>query len=440
MKTVSRERQQETKPSGFSTAQRTSQDLRQGLDSIAPRAQSTGVRQRAIGNGILKSRAGFSGAGSRVQRVCACGGRCSACASKDESLQKVQAKPMVGPAHDVYEQEADRVADQVMRIPEHSEVDNEGALQALSIQRISSGDAGGFDPGAGFRVNQGGGQPLSPSTRHFMEPRFGADFSDVRIHTGAEAEASAVSIQARAYTYGRDITLGKGASENDTRLMAHELTHVVQQGGASDAVNRAPLSEKIQRDPPQATCPGGMKTVTVDLVSLRGSSRNPPADLSFANTVYASCCVQFQMSQGVSVVADLSDTWLGGDTAMSRGTARGVIDPEQTAAYDGATGTFGLSGRIRAFYVESLVGGSRATSFPANWATGAAAPYEGMVIVTNGADTRTLAHEIGHILLNVDGTVHTTHPGGTGNIMEPTSSATGSTLDPSQCPVIFGNA
>jgi hypothetical protein len=183
-----------------------------------------------------------------------------------------------------------------------------------------------------------------------------------------------------------------------------------------------------------------MKTVTVDLINLNGSTRNPYPDLDLANTVYAPCCVQFQVGHGASVEPTLSDTWLGGDTAMSRGNTRGAIHAEQTATYDGATSAFGLSGRIRAFYVESLVGGARATSFPANWATGTAAPYEGMVIVTNSAATRTLAHEIGHILLDADGTVHTTHPGGTANIMEPSGSSTGSTLDPSQCPTVFANA
>jgi hypothetical protein len=358
----------------------------------------------------------------------------------------VQPKLTVGPAHDAYEQEADRVADSILRTPAPARGDDESSL-ARSIQRVTDGGGNGFDPGPDFQAAESGGQPLSGSTRAFMEPRFGADFGQVRVHADARARASATEIQARAYTVGHHITLGPGASEGDRHLMAHELTHVVQQGGAGASLQRHPLqqhalSPRIQRDPPQQAnrCPDGVKTVTVDLVSLRGSTRNPPADLDFANTVYAPCCVQFQMSHGVSVVESLSDTWLGGDTAMSRGTTRGAIHAEQTAAYDGATGTFGLTGRIRAFYVESLVGGSRATSFPANWATGTAAPYEGMVIVTNGGATRTLAHEIGHILLDADGTVHTTHPGGTANIMEPTSSSTGSTLDPAQCPTVHANA
>jgi Domain of unknown function (DUF4157) len=409
-------------------------------DSLQPAS----LLQRSVGN----SRLGSWGAATsisgvtrpRIQRQCGCGGGCSTCGKKDET-KRVQSQLTVGPAHDVYEQEADRVADSVMRMPETStETETHGIGE--SIQRITAGDGGGFTPSPDFQARQDGGQPLSASTRRFMEPRFGVDFGQVRIHTDAAARDSAAQIQARAYTVGHHITLGNGASENDRHLMAHELTHVVQQGGAGVSAQRAPLSSRIQRDPPPAAnpCPDGVKTVNVDLISLRGASRNAPADLDFANTVYAPCCVQFQMSHGVSVIPSLSDTWLGGDTAMSRGTTRGAIDPEQTAAYDGATREFGLSGRIRAFYVESLVGGSRATSFPANWATGAAAPYEGMVIVTNGGATRSLAHEIGHILLDADGTVHTTHPGGTGNIMEPTDSSTGSTLDASQCPTIFSNA
>jgi hypothetical protein len=412
-------------------------------ESARPKVQRAPMRPgpdfsllRARGNQAMSKQA----VAPRIQRQCACGGSCSTCGTKDET-KRLQAQFSVGPAHDPYEQQADRVADSVMRMPEASiETGTEGIGE--SIQRIPAGDDAGFDPGADFQARQDGGQPLSASTRQFMEPRFGADFSHVRVHKDESAQASAAQIQAQAYTVGHHITLGKGTSESDRRLIAHELTHVMQQGSAEASAQRAPLSNRIQRDPPQAAnpCPNGVKTVTVDLVSLRGSSRDAPADLDFANTVYSTCCVQLQLGTGVSVEPGLSDTWLGGDTAMSRGTTRGAIDPEQTAAYDGATAQFGLTGRIRAFYVESLVGGSRATSFPANWATGAAAPYEGMVIVTNGGATRTLAHEIGHILLDADGTVHTTHPGGTGNIMEPTSSSTGSTLDPSQCPTIFGNA
>jgi hypothetical protein len=80
-------------------------------------------------------------------------------------------------------------------------------------------------------------RPLDPATRAAMEPRFGHDFSQVRIHTGQQAHASARAVNANAYTVGRDIVFGRdryspGSSEGQ-RLLAHELTHVVQQGAWS---------------------------------------------------------------------------------------------------------------------------------------------------------------------------------------------------------------
>ncbi len=91
------------------------------------------------------------------------------------------------------------------------------------------------------------GQPLGASTRSFMEPRFGHNFSDVRLHTGGQAEASAERINARAYTLGRHIVFGAGQyspASNDGRwLLAHELTHVVQQTGeVGDSPAAAPVA------------------------------------------------------------------------------------------------------------------------------------------------------------------------------------------------------
>lgn len=78
------------------------------------------------------------------------------------------------------------------------------------------------------------GQPLDAQTRAFIEPRFGYDFSGVRIHTDAKAVDSAQAVNALAYTVGHDLVFGAGAYAPGTsagqRLMAHELTHVIQQG------------------------------------------------------------------------------------------------------------------------------------------------------------------------------------------------------------------
>ncbi|MBD0325501.1 MAG: DUF4157 domain-containing protein [Pyrinomonadaceae bacterium] len=81
------------------------------------------------------------------------------------------------------------------------------------------------------------GQPLDAATRSLMEPRFGHDFSRVRVHTDARAAESAQAVNALAYTVGRDITFAAGQYNPNTttgrQLLAHELTHVVQQAGAS---------------------------------------------------------------------------------------------------------------------------------------------------------------------------------------------------------------
>jgi hypothetical protein len=82
-------------------------------------------------------------------------------------------------------------------------------------------------------VGKGGGQPLDTGTRSFMEERIGADFSGVRVHTDGKAAESAKAVQAHAYTVGNDVVFGAGqyqpGSPSAQRMLAHELTHVVQQ-------------------------------------------------------------------------------------------------------------------------------------------------------------------------------------------------------------------
>ena len=84
------------------------------------------------------------------------------------------------------------------------------------------------------------GQPLDAHTRAFFEPRFGHDFSRVRVHTGASAVVSARSVGALAYTVGRNIVFGDGQSASNRPLLAHELAHVVQQTAALPVLQRYP--------------------------------------------------------------------------------------------------------------------------------------------------------------------------------------------------------
>jgi len=91
-----------------------------------------------------------------------------------------------------------------------------------------------------------GGSPLPEATRAFFEPRFGADFGKVRVHTDAVAVETAKSINAQAFTVGSNIAFGPGRyaphSEEGQRLLAHELTHVVQQGGGNRGNDLVPIS------------------------------------------------------------------------------------------------------------------------------------------------------------------------------------------------------
>jgi hypothetical protein len=105
-----------------------------------------------------------------------------------------------------------------------------------TLQRRAAGDAGHSSaPPLVHEVLGSPGQALDARARADLEPRFGRDFSDVRVHTDARARESASSVNARAYAVGRDIVFGAGgyapASAEGRRLLAHELAHVVQQGG-----------------------------------------------------------------------------------------------------------------------------------------------------------------------------------------------------------------
>ena len=102
-------------------------------------------------------------------------------------------------------------------------------------------------PPAVDRVLASTGRPLEPALQQDMEQRFGHDFSRVRVHSGAAAEQSAQDVNANAYTAGNNIVFGAGRFEQGThagrRLIAHELTHVVQQSG-SDEIHGSQSNEK----------------------------------------------------------------------------------------------------------------------------------------------------------------------------------------------------
>ena len=222
----------------------------QSAGFVAPKRQGTVSRlQRAIGN--------------------------------QNALRFLQAKLAMNQPGDRYEQAADRMADAVVQSEGGSEpcaCESSGnpctECASKKLQRMDANVADGTPSstrqvatGADMRQEVHGdapaeappvvhealtetGRPLDAGTRAFMEPRFGHDFSGVRVHTGALAEESARAVGARAYTVGRDIVFagGEHAPENPLgrRLLAHELSHVVQQGAASGALHPEGI---LQRQP-----------------------------------------------------------------------------------------------------------------------------------------------------------------------------------------------
>ncbi len=193
-----------------------------------------------------------------LQRQCACGGTCASC--RDEAT-KLQTKLTIDEPGDEYEQEADRVADRVMRMaaPAGQSKVETGLLQRRTMD---TAPLDGAPPIVGD-VLRSPGQPLDAETRAFMEPRFGADFSAVRVHIDAQAAASARAVNAHAYTVGRDIIFADRQhpprSEQGYRLMAHELTHVLQPGGGLHRQVRVEPASEVTDILDQFTfiCPSG---------------------------------------------------------------------------------------------------------------------------------------------------------------------------------------
>ena len=146
---------------------------------------------------------------------------------------KLQTKLTVNTPGDVYEQEADRMADQVMATPAHTDVSG----TPRGIQRFSGQSNGHMDaaPASVDRVLGEPGIPLEPGLRSDMETRFGHDFSRVRVHADAPAGLSARDVAALAYTVGHHVVFAPGRFAPTTpagrHLVAHELTHVLQQTG-----------------------------------------------------------------------------------------------------------------------------------------------------------------------------------------------------------------
>ena len=189
----------------------------------------------------------FAARSLQLQRKCACGASTSNGDACKDCKKKLQAKLAVGETDDPLEHEADRIADRVMASSSGGSV---GAAP-LRVQRAGGNAAGPAyaAPASVERTLAGGGRPLEPAVRHDMEQRFGHDFLDVRVHTDTSAQASARDVSAQAYTSGSHIVFAAHRyapqSQQGQHLLAHELAHVLQQGGG--VVRRAPDANKLDQ-------------------------------------------------------------------------------------------------------------------------------------------------------------------------------------------------
>jgi len=203
----------------------------------------------------------------------------------------IQPKLVINEPGDAYEQEAYRVAGQVMRMPDPGlsisaapvDISRKCAACEEEAKTLQTKPAGspkvgpGEAPGIAHEVLRSPGHPLDPSTRIFMEDRFRHDFTGVRVHNDAGAASSARAVNARAYTLGNDVVFGAGQYSPDSgdgrRLLAHELAHVVQQ---SDTTPKKPTTREA-RDPYQQPEP--------QAVDGNASDRNTDSDSTYTAQV-----------------------------------------------------------------------------------------------------------------------------------------------------------
>ena len=181
----------------------------------------------------------------------------------------IQTKLKMTSPGDRYEQEADRVAGEVMQQRMPHKKNKQVAVQARTSRKAADGrHAVNEEIESQLSRSRGGGNPISHEVRGFVEPRMQFNFSDVQVHTDREAARINQKLGARAFTYGRDIYFGAGQynpqSIEGKRLLTHELVHVVQQDSRPASIatqNNQPtriskMQPGIAREVPDAGVPG----------------------------------------------------------------------------------------------------------------------------------------------------------------------------------------
>ena len=367
----------------------------------------------------------------RLQRKRACGSVASSllggCAHRGtQRALGIQAKLKVSHPGDRGEQEADAMADDVMRT-------TSGAWQGREQEARRDTTVA---PAARAReaLAIGAGGPLDATTRAFMEPRFGHDFGHVRVHADSAAAAAAEALDARAFTLGRDLVFAEGEYRPHTssgrRLIAHELAHAVQQeqagGVARETIQRVACPETCLECPPDGVVPEDCEcignerpesivpaTVRVPIVRLHGgkSEGSIKRDIALANKTWRGAGIAIDAPVHSISRAD-TEKILGTDP---RGRVRGnvEIEPADLALQNDST---------RALLGLATTSGTEKLSIPAGSdvhslvvyyvpefnscneeTTKVGCAFAGthggrfFALIEKAAQSATLAHELGHL-------------------------------------------
>jgi hypothetical protein len=331
-----------------------------------------------------------------MQRLLAGEPRASADAPRPSSFAAPATSAAVGQSAEAYEREADRLAADAIRSPtpksgpvcacggvcsdcKRRDAASQGALTSAA-HTVGAPSTSGLPGNVGSTLASAG-QPLDAATRAYFEPRFGHDFSDVRVHTDAAAQRSALQLNAHAYSLGERIVFGAQRfaphSMEGKALLAHELAHVVQHRSG------APVS--VRRNAPKAQC-SGVRISLPNLIVFEGNQgtvagtvkTSLPASSTPYTIAYNPGEGQFVVSPGENVVLlevslnnktqkeislymayrdSLAGRAAGLEVLPSTAVATGGMDPRHARGYAGEQGMgFGYSSEKGWVFIEGPSG------------------------------------------------------------------------------------
>ncbi len=214
--------------------------------------------------------------------------------NRSAAAASILCKLTVGSVNDPMEIQADAVADQVMRIPakrviqrkcskcEEEEKAHRKPLTSFIQKKETSGNTSTAPDTVSNKIQEtkGCGASLDTSTKNFMESRFGTDFSQVRIHTDNNAASLSQQLNAKAFTVGRDIYFNSNQyapqESSSMHLLAHELTHTIQQGAVANTIQREEGTSRVEEHVQTPTRTGDAWSGTVDREEYVPASGSTP--------------------------------------------------------------------------------------------------------------------------------------------------------------------